>query len=409
MATKNAENLFHWKAWARRLNKKIIITKMDIFGKDALVMALSENDRIMELQVHPLEESAILGNIYIGKVTKVVPDTKGAFVDIKPGFSTYLAVDDLKSKNIRNGSELLVQVSQEALKTKVPRVTTNLNLTGNYLVVTSEKPGLGISSKIDSNTKKEIKSWLTSLIREEYGVIVRTNAASVEKQIIIEELQNLYQQMDDILNKGETRTCYSLIKKATPFFIDALRHIQPEELEKTITDLPEIYGEILEYWKEQHADLSKITFYQDKLLPLSKLYSLEHIIEEALHQKVWLKNGGFLMIQPTEAFVAIDVNSGKYSSKKNAHEMRQKINHEAAKEIARQLRLRNLYGMILIDFINMERQEDCDELLAYLSKQVKGDSVKTQVIDMTKLQITELTRKKTRKSLSEQVNELRSS
>ena len=174
-------------------------------------------------------------------------------------------------------------------------------------------------------------------------------------------------------------------------------------MDKIITDDTSIYQTVVEMKNQSYPHLScEVQLYQDQLLPLYKLYSLESGLNQALSEKVWLKSGGFLIIQQTEAFVVIDVNSGKNSSKKNASEEYKKINIEAAKEIARQIRLRNLSGSILIDFINMHQYEDKTELLSVMKHLVKQDRIQTTVVDVTGLGIMELTRKKVEKSLSEQ-------
>ena len=170
-----------------------------------------------------------------------------------------------------------------------------------------------------------------------------------------------------------------------------------------MTDDREIYTQICgEHTREKDGKVP-VRFYEDKLLPLSKLYRLEKSLEEALDRKVWLRSGGFLIIEQTEAFVSIDVNSGKFSDKKNTRETFRKINLEAAREIAFQLRLRNLSGIILIDFINMEEEEDKKELLRLLQSYLKKDPVKAAVVDMTPLNIVEVTRKKVEKSLEEEM------
>ena len=168
--------------------------------------------------------------------------------------------------------------------------------------------------------------------------------------------------------------------------------------------MPEYHRELKEYLEAyQREDLGRLTFYTDALLPLGKLYSLENAFEKALGKNVWLKSGGYLVIEPTEAMTVIDVNTGKYSGRKNMQDTIYKINMEAADEIGRQLRLRNLSGIIIVDFIDMEREEDRKTLLAHLGDVVSNDPVKTTVVDMTALNLVELTRKKVRRPLHEQV------
>ena len=181
-----------------------------------------------------------------------------------------------------------------------------------------------------------------------------------------------------------------------------------EGLEEIVTDDPQIYLNLQELLHmERTLDISLLRFYEDSLLPLYKLYRLETALEEIASEKVWLKSGGYLVIQQTEAFVSIDVNSGKFAGKKKAEETYRKINLEAAAQIARQLRLRNLSGIILIDFINMDNSDHKEELLHVLQKYLRKDPVKGVVVDMTKLNIVEVTRKKVRRPLFEDLSELR--
>lgn len=188
-----------------------------------------------------------------------------------------------------------------------------------------------------------------------------------------------------------------------------LRNTYTADLTSIITDDPQIYNSLEHYLKENDLqNLSKLRLYQDDLLPLYKLCRLEREIDLATSRQVWLKSGGYLVIDPTEALTVIDVNTGKYSSKKLRRETLKTINLEAAKEAARQIRLRNLSGIILIDFINMENKEDQKELLAFLESRLFADPVKTRLIDMTKLELVEITRKKVYKTLKEQIAALES-
>lgn len=192
--------------------------------------------------------------------------------------------------------------------------------------------------------------------------------------------------------------------QALPGYIAAIRDSFGGTLEEIITDVPEYHRELKAYLEMcQKEDAGCLTLYEDSLLPLGRLYSLETAFEKALGKNVWLKSGGYLVIEPTEAMTVIDVNTGKYSGRKKMQDTVYKINMEAADEIGRQLRLRNLSGIIIVDFIDMERDEDRKALLAHLGEVVLKDPVKTTVVDMTALNLVELTRKKVRKPLHEQV------
>ena len=187
-----------------------------------------------------------------------------------------------------------------------------------------------------------------------------------------------------------------------PEYLQTLQNVYTQALDEIVTDDAEVFQAVQNYLNCYGEYEIPLRFYEDKLLPLSKLYSLESVLERSLQERVWLKSGGFLVIQPTEAFVCIDVNTGKFSGKKEIQETFRKINLEAAKEIAWQLRLRNLSGIILIDFINMEDQEDKRELLHTLQAYLNQDPIKSTVIDITPLNIVEVTRKKVRKPLLEE-------
>ena len=206
---------------------------------------------------------------------------------------------------------------------------------------------------------------------------------------------------------GRNRTCFSLLYEAEPFYLAAIRNTYTSDLDEIVTDVPEYHQMIREHFLENDSSHEmSLTFYQDKLLPLYKLYNLEGTIDEIYKEKIWLNSGGFLVIQQTEAFVSVDVNSGKYTGKKKAEETYRKINLEAAAEISRQIRLRNLSGIILIDFINMDNPDHQDELFHVLQKYLRKDPVKSKAIDITPLHILEMTRQKVRRPVIEDLRML---
>ena len=307
-----------------------------------------------------------------------------------------------KDSVMKIGDEVIVQVSKEGMKTKLPSVTSNLNFTGRYLVLTSQRKELGFSGKLNKEEKKRIREFLEGSMPENAGIIVRTNARNAKKEEILEELKNLQSRYEALLKKGRSRVCFSLLEEHMPEYLQTLQNVYTQALDEIVTDDAEVFQAVQNYLNCYGEYEIPLRFYEDKLLPLSKLYSLESVLERSLQERVWLKSGGFLVIQPTEAFVCIDVNTGKFSGKKEIQETFRKINLEAAKEIAWQLRLRNLSGIILIDFINMEDQEDKRELLHTLQAYLNQDPIKSTVIDITPLNIVEVTRKKVRKPLLEE-------
>lgn len=398
--------------------KRLIFTTMNYHGTSCLVTALEEEGRLWEVHLEKPEDSCFLGSIHVGKVQKILPNIKAAFVEIENRTPCYLPLSTCtaaiytnrkKNRELKVGDELLVQVTQEALKTKAPSVSANLSFAGNYLILTTGNSRLGVSEKLSREERMQKKAWMEEFLPPDrtYGVIVRTNARKAEKEELAAELSSLKMQMDETLKKGSYSPCYTRILAGASRISKRLKNVYWNEIEKIITDSPEIFQSVSTYIQKLHLSAPcPVDLYEDKLLPLYKLYRLEHHLDEALHEKVWLRSGGFLIIEQTEAFVSIDVNSGKQITGKAGDAFCRKINLEAAREIARQLRVRNLYGMILIDFINMKNEEDQAQLLHIMQQLVKEDRIKTVAVDVTALGIMELTRKKEEKSLKEQLKDL---
>lgn len=393
---------------------------MEIHGVSCTVAALSEEERIVEIRLESDQEKSILGNIYTGQVENIASNIQAAFVQIEPGKRCYYPLAEAQravfsagrkgNGPLRPGDELLVQVSRDAMKGKLPALTSNLNFTGRYLVLTTGDKKFGLSSKLAQEDRHRLSGWLKEEVErpdKEFGIIVRTNAADASKEEILKELEWLKGRYHKAVVQGRNRTCFSLVLETEPFYVAAVRDAYGRDLDEIITDVPEIREMILGYLEEISPELKeKLRFYQDKLLTLYKLYRVETALDAIQKEKVWLNSGGFLVIQQTEAFVSIDVNSGKYTGKKKMEETFRKINLEAAAEISRQLRLRNLSGIILIDFINMENPDHRDELFHVLQKLLRKDPIKSRAIDITPLHILEMTRKKVRRPVIEDIREL---
>lgn len=399
--------------------ERVIITNLCYHGTDCRVVAWQSNGRISRICLEDPQAERLLGSIHVGKVQKVLPDIKGAFVEIENRTSCYfpytkesfpLYTTPKTKPALKPGDELLVQVTREAIKTKAPCVSSNLNFTGKYLVLTTGNRTLGISTKIPTGKREELKELLEQLLPEKrsYGVILRTNGALASPEELKAELQALETQFTQLYQKALHTPCYTKLSGGESVASSILKDVHWEDTEKIITDQKAVYEELCISRQDiPAASACTIEYYEDPLLPLARLYNLERELDQTLQQKVWLKSGGFLVIQQTEAFVAIDVNTGKHSSKKEAEENYKQINREAALEIARQIRLRNLSGMILIDFINMRNCENRSDLIQYMRSLVRSDPMQTVVVDVTALGIMEITRKKSAKTLAEQLNELK--
>ena len=376
------------------------------------ITATYEDDVLRGLSCIPADQMSILGNIYIGRVSNVVKNLNAAFIQITAdGGQGYYSMEKQKNpiftkkigkKPLCIGDELLVQVEKEAMKTKDPVLSTNLNFTGNYLVLTTGNTKLGISSKLEHDARLHFRELLEAHKKDEYGLIVRTNAKNAADNEILQELEELEQEFMHIRETAVHKTCFSLIHQPEHGFRKTLQDADLASLTEIVTDDREAYLSITSYYEKNPNFAGQVRMYEDSMLPLFKLYSLERELRDALRERVWLKSGGYLVIEPTEAMVVIDVNTGKYEGKKKLEETVLKINLEAAAEIARQLRLRNLSGIIMVDFIDMNQEAHKEALMDALRAAVAKDPVKTVVVEMTRLNLVEITRKKVRRPLYEQ-------
>lgn len=383
--------------------------------EDVLADALYEDGRLMELSLIPKGKESLLGNIYIGKVKNIVKNIQAAFVEIENGVICYLPLEEIKmpiytkpkkQERLAEGDELLVQVSREAVKTKAPSVTTNLNLTGKYLVMATGNQTVGFSSKLKGEEKERLRALVSGWQRPMAGLIVRTNAAGAREEELLKEYERLLKQYEFLTEKAVHRMTFSCVLRSRPAYLASILGSRSERLKEILTDEAELYGQIREFLAdEMPEDSGKLRFYEDHQLSLKALYRMEKNLTEALSEKVWLKSGAYLVIEQTEALTVIDVNTGKYTGGKDKQETIRKINQEAAREITRQLRLRNLSGIILIDFVDMAGKEEPEKLLALMREQLQNDPLKAAAVDMTALGLMELTRKKQKKTLLEQAKE----
>lgn len=419
---------------------KFIITRQHYVGDSYFTALLDEKDKFREIAFHPLSEEnqVVPGIICIARVKKIATNLDAAFVDIAKGVTCYLETAHIKdawfSKQCRSGKltegdELVVQITKEAIKTKYPIADTKLSLTGEYFVLTNENRPLAISSKLSADEKERLSSQVKlfkqmQLFEKEavtdtkqnagqeekrmpHSLIVRTNAAGASPEELETEYRKLLSDYQKLAATFPFRTCYSILMPPKKFYENAINHLYQEELGEIITDEKNIYEELQQLYAGNPDILSKIRFYENDAISLGTLYSFETQIQRAISERVWMKSGAYLIIQPTEALTVIDVNSGKNTSGKNAEEYYYKINLEAVSEIARQLRLRNISGIVIVDFINMAKEEQRKELMHQFRLSLKEDPVPVRLVDITKLGLVELTRKKERKTLLEQVAQLR--
>lgn len=376
---------------------------------------LFEDGKAMEIRCY--EADSILGNVYRARVSNLSSNINAAFVDIKKGESCYLSMDDYHGEKLKTGDLVTVQVVRDKIKTKRYAVTTDISLQGDYAVTTLFAP-VGVSSKItDSARKKELKTLMQNLLIAEQdaqfylaegnvaeierikkltlGGIIRTQAEHAEDAAITREIEGQARLLYSIMKKSEYATQYTCLYHTEVEYIKDIRRMHALQDVEIVTDIPEVTEAI-----------PKIPLYTDEYT-LTLRYSLASLLEKTLSKRAYLKSGAYLVIEPTEAMTVIDVNSGKSIKGKNAEEQFLKINIEAAKEIARQLRLRNISGIVMIDFINMKEESHNHELMKNLAEYVRTDPVRTTVVDMTKLGLVELTRQKGKRALHEVFSEIK--
>lgn len=378
-----------------------------------------------------IDSGSIVGNIYVGRVENVVKNINAAFIEIADKQKCYYSIPDNKTpiyfneKNnpaICQGDKILVKVTTEPLKTKPAKGSSRIELTGNYSVVSNDVKGVHISKKIKSDqTISDIKKRISDILIEkqkeaiekngydymgQFGIILRSGCVNADINDIIKDVASLCDEYTDMLNKAVFSRFYTLVHENRPAYIEEIIHLSGSDNSiEVITDIPAIHNQLLQFLP--HNDNITIRLYEDNLWPLSKIYSIEKEIETALSKKVWMKSGGYLIIEQTEALSVIDVNSGKNISKaKNTEAVEAsalKTNIEAADMLYRQIKLRNLSGIIIVDFINMN-SDNSEKLMEHLKSLAKRDIVNTTIVDMTPLGLVEITRKKTGKSLSESLN-----
>lgn len=395
---------------------QVVITQLNNIS---FLLIYEENELV---ECHPLLEKQTLkiGNIYIGRVEKVVKNIQSAFVRLDKDHAGYLPLNDKPAlilnrrlpkglSSIAENDLILVQVEQEPQKMKQARVTGNISVGGKYVALDLQQEKLGVSKKIkDIARVKELKNLISTgadkgqtdnlgLIKGTYGCVCRTACEHADNQKILSEYELLSGELDQIIHKAAYERRTGCIKEGKQEYIAILEEYGLNRIDEVKTDKPEVAKLLTEF-------VSNVILYEDESYPLSKLLSLETEINKLLNKKVWLKSGGFLIIEPTEAMVVIDVNSGKSIGRKNRDAHILKLNLEAAKEITRQLRLRNLSGIIMIDFINMSRETDKAQVVHCLEQGLQQDKVPGYFIEVTKLDVFEMTRKKIRKPLHEVFN-----
>lgn len=406
------------------MSKKIIIANLAWEGKVYLVHTLFEEKSPVELTAFCRENETLLGNIYVGRVEKLAPGIRGAFVSFAEKQNCFLDLSRVKEEyllkqngaagsteqKLRVGDHIVVQIQREAQKTKLPSATAELSLSGSALALYYGKPEISCSGRLTAEQKKRLKELGNRIFPElsggklPFGVIFRTSSAEASEEEIRQEYLELSEKLARIIQYGTMRKLYSCLYRTADAVPELVKRYAPSAAE-FVTDDKRTYEICREYLMHHQFRDCRLTWYEDGLTSLAKKENLEYHVKQALDRRVELPSGGFLVIEPTEALTAIDVNSGKQLGGRKK-EFLYGVNQEAAREIARQIRLRGISGLILVDFINMPEKEQEERLLAFLQNLVREDPVPTKVVDMTALHLVEVTRKKIRRPLAEQMRQL---
>lgn len=373
-------------------------------------VALVEEGRLVELYYDTKREESLVGNIYVGRVAQVVPNLQACFVEIgheKKGYLYYgskRAESDTGERAHRPkvGEDVIVQVEKDAVGTKGAVLTRSLSFPGKFLVLLEEAGEIRVSRKITDNTERaRIREVVRTLLPPENGIIIRTNGAGRSPEEYEKEIQLLLEKAAQIKGGAYRKSPALLLCQSVPVE-RAVRDFYGESIDEIVINDETAYSQLLRTEDFDGENQPKLALYQDKL-PLFEAFFVEGQSRKALEERVWLKSGGFLVIQETEACVVIDVNSGKSAGRGDMERAIKKTNLEAAEEVARQLRLRNLSGIIIVDFIDLVSAEERNVLTKALEVAVSHDRIKTVVVGMTELGLMQLTRKKTRPSLSRQM------
>ncbi len=383
-------------------------------------IALLEEGRLVELWVERTADQRMVGDIYKGRVEKVLPGLQAAFVDLGLGKSGFLSFSDtaydpgdfeleekIPTKPIRkiedmlkNGQEVMVQVSKEPIGSKGPRLTSHVSFAGRFCVLIPNEERVGVSRRVENRAERHrLKAEFLKHLPKGYGLVIRTAAEGEDEKNFKRDLKLLFKSWQQVRKNYRDAKPPSRVYSEPPMVVSFLRELAAIEINSLVVDDKRTHGQIAEYVNNIDPTLKKRLLLYREDIPLFEAYGIEPQIEKALHRRVWLKSGGQIVIEQTEALVTIDVNSGRYTGKRDAEGTIYRVNVEAAKEIARQLRLRDIGGIIVIDFIDMDREANRRKVLAELKEALKDDRSKPKVYDISPLGLVEMSRKRVRPSL----------
>ncbi len=422
------------------MGKRIVVNA----GVTETRLAVQDGNFLTELYIERADRRSIVGNVYKGVVTNVLPGMQAAFVDIglakdaflyagdytanlgaedqaPPAEEELAEVDEGESEGeaegdveaaprrqavapieemLRKGQEVLVQVSKESLGSKGARVTSFVSIPGRYIVYMPQSRHVGVSRRIHDDAERDrLRAIVKGMPAQSGGFIVRTVAEGKGEEELAADIQFLSRLWAQVQARYESAKAPSVLHAEMDVTFRVVRDLFSPEIEEFLVDSPSAYEKCLEFANQLVPQLASRVKQWDKEQPIFEATGIEREIEKASRRRVWLKSGGYIVIDHTEALVAIDVNTGKYVGKRDFEETVLKINLEAATEVMRQIRLRDLGGIIIIDFIDMERAEHRDQVFKALTRALADDKARTNVLEISELGLVEMTRKRVRQSL----------
>lgn len=393
-------------------------------------VALLENDSLVELMFDRPDEVRLVGDIYLGKVDAVLPGIQAAFVDIGTEKAGFLHASDLATdgdegegakgdgdngggsgrrarkaqsiqSQVKKGDSILVQVSKESIGTKGPRLTAEVSLPGRFLVYLPDSSHVGVSRKIDGREERARLRVMAKdiLPPDSGGIIVRTVGEEVTQEAMEREFKQLRKQWQKIQRSMGSQEAPALVHREAKLVSGIIRDLFSNKFDRVVVDSKEIHNEVSQYVRNVDPDLlERVQFYRDSV-PLFDRHNVDEDIQAAFKRRVNLPSGGYIILEPTEALVSIDVNTGRYTGRKDPEHTILRTNLDAAREVAKQIRLRDVGGIIVVDFIDMESQANRDQVLHELKSHLGHDRARTKAFEVSDLGLIEMTRQRVRPSL----------
>ena len=404
----------------KQVKKEIFINE----SRNETRIAITENDVLAEILLERPENTRMVGDIYKGKVARVNPGMRAAFIDIgfdHDGFLHFSDINDSvhdvmdifesdydkekepnkRGKSVRGewmpkpGQEIIVQITKEPIYDKGPRVTTHISLAGRFIVLVPNDRQIGISRKISNfKEKRRLQKIAKELRPNDFGLILRTAALDKSHDAIENDFKNLMNQWKDVEREIKKHEPPFLVFKDLEMAFSVIRDLLTADVEKVVVDSRKLYRKIGTYLKNVSPQLmEKLEFYNEHI-PIFDKFNVEKELDKTQHRKVWLKSGGYILIDHTEALVTVDINSGRYQGKKGHEQNSFKINMESVPEIARQLRLRDIGGLIVIDFIDMEDVKNRKAIFHAMRREMGRDRARNKIYELSELGLMQMTRQR---------------